>query len=355
MSMRISVLETVPKKSTSLTHLNSIGFSRPSDFYVRNHQISTKSKSPFRKYEKCIRDSSTQPKPLPLSPQTTVTTSVTVHPSSVNNRYKLVNTFEDLVITCVESGPTVKDKNVVCYKKRYLVNLGGGTNWNICNTNNETDRTAHIRRSPIRSEKSIKFETKIDSATRNTSSRQVELNVKRDNVSVSNKQHQILFRQRSVSSEDTLSNRPVANNENLFESTLTSSNCGRTSCMNSLMQKSSDIKTVQPPLGTSDNQVEVKTVEKKVRFDFDDDSLINIELNPDTAEQFIDLLILEDSLLRKKISEGDVDPKTFRKLERLTELRFKYLKYKEALQARKQQNESLVQVNTNSKIEIKHF
>jgi len=73
--------------------------------------------------------------------------------------------------------------------------------------------------------------------------------------------------------------------------------------------------------------------EKKiVHFDESDkekSQLDNMKLSPETAEQFMDILVAEDVILRKKIADGQVDDKILKGLERLTELRHKYMKYKE--------------------------
>jgi hypothetical protein len=73
--------------------------------------------------------------------------------------------------------------------------------------------------------------------------------------------------------------------------------------------------------------------EKKiVHFDESDQEksqLDNMKLSPETAEQFMDILVAEDVILRKKIADGQVDDKILKGLERLTELRQKYMKYKE--------------------------
>ncbi|CAF0962362.1 unnamed protein product [Brachionus calyciflorus] len=97
----------------------------------------------------------------------------------------------------------------------------------------------------------------------------------------------------------------------------------------------------QPPLGSIDFD------NKKINFD--DDSFFDVHLDPKTAEQFINLLIMEDTMLRRKIAEGQVDDQTMRKLERLTELRKKYIEYKNS-------QEKFVEipiVHEKSKIDIK--
>jgi hypothetical protein len=352
--MRISLVESsVPKKSTSLTRLNAIDASdneTDGEIFINNRQIAQKkSKSPFRKYERCIREANQQQKSLsntlirPRNSSTMTTTSVTLHqPSSKtvlvtrsspiqqekksgsnnsNNDSKIKGSgFDDLVITCVESGPIVKDNNVVCYKKRYLVNMGG-SNWNLYNNQNSASTSSTT------TEKSIKFETKIGQSSSTSNRSRNRFN---DRVEINLREKQPL-RKRSQS--------PINGDDSNFTpaSSRTTSFCNR--CRSVVSRRNEEehetfvpikmeIKTAQPPLGAPDNRL--FTAEKKVRFDFDD-SLSDIDLNPETAEQFIDLLIAEDSLLRNKIRSGDVDPQTLRKLERLTELRLKYIKYKQQL------------------------
>ena len=361
--MRISVLDSMSAKSSSLNHLNAVCSSRPSDFYVRNRQISTKSKSPFRKYERAVRDGSLAPSsgscksPAAMttaqypSKTTTVTTTVTLpsshhHTTTTTNssssnslftrksavdtaaaksqKYRVVNTFEDLVITCVESGPILRDRNVVCYKKRYLVNMGG-SHWNLHNQQQQAspqlqEASTPPSRSPVRCEKTpYNLEASDDEAK----------------AALQTSQTAQTARARSTSSdEDSQCNRcpkchtTIASTDNL-------------AVKSPQPQQQQQVKTGQMPIGTPDSQqlsvpnAATNSPEaKKVRFDFDDDALVdNIELDPETAEQFIDLLILEDGLLRRKIADGDVDQQTLRKLERLTELRAKYIRYKEALAA----------------------
>jgi hypothetical protein len=361
MSMRISVLEPVQqtkKRSASLNHLNLVGLTRPFDFfirakptevYVRNRQIPLR--SPFRKYERCITENivaTSPPKPLPRTvktvstltynnntPTTTTTTTTTTNTillgrkfpidagtsaslakglSGSNSNLKLVNSFEDLVIRCVD--PAYRnDRDVVCYKKRYLVNMGG-SHLNLNDLDKDNYRPSFLRQ-------------------RSPTTAQAQPNS---------------VRKRSVSSEDPQRNRAAAGETAI--AAVTSSFSG-----------GAEVRTCQPPLGTPDIYQTViggicsssraapplVATEKRVRFDFDDDSLVNIELNPDTAEQFIDLLILEDSALRRKIAEGDMDPKTLAKLDRLTELRHKYLKYREErTRLRQEQLQLQMQLNANS-------
>lgn len=74
----------------------------------------------------------------------------------------------------------------------------------------------------------------------------------------------------------------------------------------------------QVPLGT------LLPEEKSIVFEQDE----LVDINPETAEQFIDLLIAEDEMLRRKIAEGQVDEKTMKRLEKLSELRKKYIEFK---------------------------
>lgn len=79
---------------------------------------------------------------------------------------------------------------------------------------------------------------------------------------------------------------------------------------------------IEEPLGTPDPE--------EKRFDFYDDKNIDIHLNPETSEQFIDLLVAEDKLLRKKIANCKIDEKTKKKLDRLKELRERYNEFKQS-------------------------
>ena len=83
---------------------------------------------------------------------------------------------------------------------------------------------------------------------------------------------------------------------------------------------------------------------KNVHFDGPEKSKLNkIELSPKTAEQFMDILIAEDVILRKKIADGQVDDKVLKGLERIADLRQKYMKYKddEKIKNKKDENKHL--------------
>ncbi len=110
---------------------------------------------------------------------------------------------------------------------------------------------------------------------------------------------------------------------------------------------SNEVHTQQLPLGVPE-------------YPSQNGSLLNfedVEINPATAEQFIDILIAEDVMLRKKIADGHVDENTLKRLERLTELRQKYMKYKDEQKNQAQNikpNETLNE-ETKSKEELKEI
>ena len=84
---------------------------------------------------------------------------------------------------------------------------------------------------------------------------------------------------------------------------------------------------------------------KTVHFDENSNKkskLDKIELSPKTAEQFIDILVAEDVILRKKIADGQVDDKVLKGLERISELRQKYMKYKDDEKNKKGENKNLL-------------
>ena len=73
-----------------------------------------------------------------------------------------------------------------------------------------------------------------------------------------------------------------------------------------------------------------KTIEEKLTSKLD-----GIKLSPETAEKFVDILVAEDVMLRNKIADGQVNEEVLKRLERLTEMRQKYMKYKEKREQQK--------------------
>ncbi|RNA23425.1 hypothetical protein BpHYR1_052846 [Brachionus plicatilis] len=98
-------------------------------------------------------------------------------------------------------------------------------------------------------------------------------------------------------------------------------------CMTKINKDKENVKIfetlkIEEPLGTPDPEEKI--------LDFFDDSSFDIHLDPEKAEQFMNLLIAEDELLRKKIANGQMDEKTIKRLERLSELRKKYCDFKKS-------------------------
>ena len=328
MSLRISVLEEVKKKqsqskSTFRTLMRSPS---PTSFYVRSQHISRRPKSPFRKYEQCIIEANNKPiVSTPkvdyvsnISTQTTYinsrspsrikstfcTRKIPVDPSDIKNRnqYKKVNKFEDLVIACVDSGPVVNPNDLICYKNRYLVNLTD-SNWNLCSMNESFNH-----QSTFSENKLYNYQCKNTTTTRNGIN--VEKSFVEDKIEIK---------------ETSDSTRNILNSGEFKKSVHFSSQIESSDTKN-------EVTSQQPPLGTPEH-LETEKEDHKNNLDScsdnDDDPFTDINVNPETVEQFINLLIAEDKMLRKKIADGHVDEKCLKRLERLTELRQKYLKFKE--------------------------
>ena len=121
---------------------------QPSTFsgiYVKN--VPRRPKSPFRKYEKTALDSLAFSLRRPsIKKKSHHASASCLHSSSTEHsmtsglfgrrvpieqhqikdkHYKPVNTFEDLVIACMEANPFVKENNLIYYKKKYLIDLTG--------------------------------------------------------------------------------------------------------------------------------------------------------------------------------------------------------------------------------------
>ena len=334
MSLRISVLEEVKKKSSqSKSNLRTLMRSpSPTSFYVRSQHISRRPKSPFTKYEQCILEANNKPivsapkvdfmNNISTSTQTTYininsrspsrvkstlfTRKIPVDPSDITNRnqYKKVNKFEDLVIACVDSGPVVNPNDLICYKNRYLVNLTD-SNWNLCSMNESFNH-----QSTFSENKLYNYQCKNSSTFPQPS------------------ETPDLPRNRLNSGEFKKSVH--------FSSQIESSDT-----------KHDKVTSQQAPLGTPEH-FEAEEGHKNILdlcSDNDDDPFTDINVNPETAEQFINLLIAEDKMLRKKIAEGHVDEKCLKRLERLTELRQKYLKFKEQ-QKMNGENESILETQS---------
>lgn len=290
-----------------------------SSVYVHTRSYTARRpKSPFYKYEECIRKSSptrasfylpkiTAPaKPVSSSPPNRLfTRKAPLNPNVDKKNYKQVNKFEDLVMVCVDSGPFVKENNLICYKKKYLVNLTD-SNWHLSSLENLTDTP--LVKSEI-SKSSININIQPNKSTNDSILKQ---------------------RRNSLHDKNNVSYAMIElNNDDMGNKSYSCKDLHKENAENNDLPAS--VSTKEPPLGTPDKSL-LNDSDGKIGYGFSfesGDSQLNIELNPETAEQFIDLLIAEDKLLRKKIAEGDMDPKTIRKLERLTELRLKYAKFKE--------------------------
>lgn len=218
MSLRIGIPEDRSRKSPARSFVPS---SPPSsgNFYIKSTgHVSRRNKSPFQKYEQCVKNSALSPRPpLPSLKKTLID-------SSIVNKVpcKQVNKFEDLVIAAVNSAPLSQENNLICYKKRYLVNLSDSS-WNLCNIVNESINSS----SPIKHEE---------------------------------KENLLCSRCKSKVNEE----------EN----------------KKSVRFGDEVVITKQPPLGAP--------------VDFEDKSWDDIKIDQETAEHFMDLLIAEDKLLRKK-------------------------------------------------------
>lgn len=222
MSMRISVFEdrTLKKKSqmsnfkqveknalhTTKNNYNTIqeSFERDSmGLYIK--QIPRRPKSPFRKYEKAAIESLTRSKSstslipiiqianrkksrLELSDETeneiveyekenkkrkenrkqenSKISSVLfakrapIDPNELKqtNNMKLVNNFEDLVIACVDSSTISKENSLICYKKKYLLNLTGANSGVKNEINERKNKVPAQQQNQQESKHKIKYE-----------------------------------------------------------------------------------------------------------------------------------------------------------------------------------------------------
>ena len=341
MSMRISVIEgpvnaKIPVKDMTnnancIQNYSGCRRSPKPDFYIRSQHISRKPKSPFRKYESCVTESFRTTKYL-ASTQTTLDCGSSISTSGLFHRsnkipfdanqnsnqddYKIVNKFEDLVIACVDN--TSPCDKPICYKKRYLVNRPD-SNRHLGNSQvqdniipNQSDFIHVDENKHVKSEdKIIKIEI-VNSKPQATSQVYTEKEVSpyytvRDCLLCANCKAKL----ENKKATKALALTPSMQRKNVHFNT------------DSCESTSKEVVTKQPPLGVPDHSDDANSKTDGLQ------NCDEIELNPETAEQFIDILIAEDVILRKKIADGHVDEKTMKRLERLTELRQKYMKYKE--------------------------
>jgi hypothetical protein len=262
MSMRISVLENVvPKKKQSESQPTKVietnQQSKPPSMSLYVKQIPRRSKSPFKKYEKAAIEASRSSTPTPINVKTFSNSSTNFSNKNLTNsnkasssilfssrepindpgelknknNMKLVNNFEDLVITCVDSSTIAKENNLICYKKKYWLNLTG-RGGNISSRNNSELENSPFNNTPIITEK------------KNVSSESPSLNQKQDLCSRCKKE---------LTDEELQQNKMV-------------------------------------------------------------------HFKQDFTADLIECLRSEDKMLRQKVAEGDSDPSTFRRLERLAEI-----------------------------------
>lgn len=257
----------VPKKKQPLTQTQSTvslvsKIAEPSrqslppatGLYVK--QVPRRSKSPFKKYERAAIESLKSSTSVSMKTLSNSASNISNSDDNNNekisnnkaassilfprkepinnlnevkdiNNMKLVNNFEDLVIALSDTSTVTRENNLICYKKKYLLNLTGGSG-----------NSAH--------------ENGIDTASKIT---------------------EITTRSAEVI--------PIGNQ--IYEHFLCSK-CKKELTTEEVQQN------------------------KMVHF------------KEDLTADLIECLRAEDRLLRKKVAEGDSDPMTFKRLERLAEV-----------------------------------
>ncbi len=187
------------------------------------------------------------------------------------SNYKKVNNFEDLVSACVDSASD-KDNKLICYKKRYLVSLKNGF---------------------------MSPSTSLNGANQTKT---------KPDVIEPNK----IYTHSTSSFVDNFHDKPpppppIVNSEHLNKVNLSSSvELSRKNAMKKPVTLCSRCKSLIN-ISNNDKEQDVNIQNRIKRFQQPvpgDSALDEMELNSNTAGKFIDLIILEDRMIRKKISDG---------------------------------------------------